>query len=147
MITFGPYRIDPASGRLLRANANVPVRRKTFALLEYLVSRPGRLLSRDELLDAVWPGTHVTPSVLAGCIRELRRALGDHARAAKFIETAYGRGYRFIAVPIASPPPIEAALRRTLRHHALPASDPELAALARRFAEAVVSVLSREGRS
>src|SRR5438552_1661683 len=86
VISFGPYRLDRASGRLLRGGTNVPLRRKTFAVLEYLATRPGRLIAKHELLDAVWPATHVTPSVLAGCIRELRQALGDDARAARFCD-------------------------------------------------------------
>src|SRR5438094_9479520 len=106
VISFGPYRLDRGSGRLLRGGANVPLRRKTFAVLEYLATRPGRLVAKHELLDAVWPATHVTPSVLAGCIRELRQALGDDARDARFVETAHRRGYRFIA---AAAPPGEAS--------------------------------------
>src|SRR5262245_40537531 len=77
VIPFGPYRLDRTRGRLLCGSANVPLRCKTFAVLEYLALRPGRLVAKNELLDALWPETHVTPSVLVGCIRELRRALGD----------------------------------------------------------------------
>src|SRR5262245_7179336 len=99
LIAFGPYRLDRTGGRLLRGGHDVPLRSKTFAVLEHLATRPGRLVRKDELLDAVWPNTHVTPSVLAGCIRELRHALGDDARAPRFIETAHRRGYRFIVPP------------------------------------------------
>jgi DNA-binding winged helix-turn-helix (wHTH) protein len=103
-ISFPPYRLEPASGRLRRGEMDVPLRSKTFAVLEYLARHPGRLVSKDELLDAVWPETHVTPSVVTGCIRELRRALDDDARAARIIETAHRRGYRFIASVGAGPP-------------------------------------------
>ena len=144
VICLAGYRLDRASGRLLRGARSVPLRLKTFAVLEYLALRPGRLVTKDELLDAVWPQTHVTPSVLAGCIRELRRALGDRPRVARFIETAHRRGYRFIAAPTASaaaPDAVAASERRTW----LP-GDAELAALARRFAQAVAQLTGRAVR-
>ncbi|HYR97298.1 MAG TPA: winged helix-turn-helix domain-containing protein [Candidatus Binatus sp.] len=140
VISFGPYRVDRAGGRLLRGGTNVPLRRKTFTVLEYLAARPGRLVSKDELLDAVWPATHVTPCVLAGCIREVRRALGDDARAPRFIETAHRRGYRFIGSAVLSSASVEAP-------GTAPASvlgeDGELAELARRFAQAVTHLVQR----
>ena len=145
VISFGPYQLDRASGRLLRGGTNVPLRRKTFAVLEYLATRPGRLIAKHELLDAVWPATHVTPSVLAGCIRELRQALGDDARAARFIETAHRRGYRFIAAPSASVAPLEGAAPRTVSRVLL-GREAELADLARRFAQAVAGVVERGRR-
>ena len=133
LVSFGRYRLDRAGGRLLRGRRNVPLRSKTFAVLEYLATRPGRLVAKGELLDAVWSETHVTPSVLAGCVRELRQALGDDARAARFIETAHGRGYRFIAAPTVAAAPLDRPL--------LPARDVELADLARSFAQAVAGVI------
>src|SRR5439155_9509295 len=146
VISFGPYRLDRASGRLLRGGTNVPLRRKTFAVLEYLATRPGRLIAKHELLDAVWPATHVTPSVLAGCIRELRQALGDDARAARFIETAHRRGYRFIAAPPASVAPLERAAPRTVSRVLL-GRVAELADLALRLAPAVAGGGERRQRA
>src|SRR5262249_5119096 len=52
---FGPYRLDRGGGRLVCGDANVPLRRKAFAVLEYLSARPGRLVASEELLDALWP--------------------------------------------------------------------------------------------
>jgi len=131
-VTFGPYRLDRAGGRLLRGKASVRLRRKTFAVFEYLALHRGRLVPKDELLDAVWPGVVVTPSVLAGCIRELRRALGDDARAPRFVETAHRRGYRFVG---RSAPASRAS--RT------PTREAELALLARSFARAVARLAVR----
>jgi hypothetical protein len=102
-------------------------------VLDYLASRPGRLVAKDELLDMVWPATHVTSSVLAGCIHELRLALGDDPHAPRFVETAHGRGYRFVAVPA---PSARAPGR----------GDVEIALLARRFADAVAQVVARVRR-
>jgi DNA-binding winged helix-turn-helix (wHTH) protein len=137
-ISFGPYRLDLTGGLLLRGDARVPLRLKTFAVLEYLATHPGRLIAREELLDAVWPGVHVTPSVLAGCIREIRRALGDDARCARFVETEHRRGYRFIA----EAEPASALIEATERILVL-ARDTELAAAARRFAAMVAAFVER----
>jgi predicted ATPase len=72
------------------------LRPKTFALLRCLVAHPGQLLTKAALLEALWPETMVSEVVLAVRIRELRRVLGDNARAPRFIETVHRRGYRFI---------------------------------------------------
>ena len=126
---------------MLRDGTNVPLRSKTFAVLEYLASHPDRLVTRDELLDAVWGQTHITPSVLAGCICELRHALGDDARAARFIETAHRRGYRFVALA----GEVCAARPSSPPEPAFP--DVELATLARRFAEVVTRLIEQRRRA
>jgi DNA-binding winged helix-turn-helix (wHTH) protein len=96
-ITFGPFRLDPGSGRLWRGRGAIPLRPKTWAVLLHLAARPGVLVSRDELLDAIWPDTAVTPDTLNKSIGELRIALGDDRRAPRFIETVHRRGFRFVA--------------------------------------------------
>lgn len=123
-----------------RDGTNVALRSKTFAVLEYLATHRDRLVARDELLDAVWPQTHVTPSVLAGCICELRHALGDDARAARFIETAHRRGYRFVAAGRGARP---ARAPRPPRSPDPDFPDVELATLARRFAEVVTQIIEQ----
>ena len=150
VISFGPYRLDRASGRLLRGATNLPLRHKAFAVLEFLALRPGRLVHKNELLDAVWPETHVTPSVLAGCIRELRRALGDDARESRFVETVHRRGYRFVAAGVSVDSP-EVAAPIDGPHPAVVASardavrNVKLAELAIGFARAVASVVTAPG--
>jgi DNA-binding winged helix-turn-helix (wHTH) protein/tetratricopeptide (TPR) repeat protein len=69
---------------------------KAFSLLRYLAERRGRLVTKDELLDAVWPGVFVGDAVLKVAVREIRQALDDDAREPQFIQTAHRRGYRFI---------------------------------------------------
>jgi pimeloyl-ACP methyl ester carboxylesterase/DNA-binding winged helix-turn-helix (wHTH) protein/class 3 adenylate cyclase len=96
-LTFGRFRLDPASGQLYGDSRPIPLAPKALSLLEYLVERPGRLVKKSELLDAVWPGVFVADGALKVCIREIRRALGDDAQSPRFIETAHRRGYRFIA--------------------------------------------------
>ena len=98
-MTFGPFTLDPVSGHVYRSGAVVPLTPKAFAVLHHLVAHSGRLFSKQELLDVVWPGVFVGDAVLKVTIREIRKALGDDAHAPRFIETAHRRGYRFIPQP------------------------------------------------
>ncbi len=96
-IIFPPFRLDALNQRLWREDQVVPLRPKSFAVLRYLVERRGRLVSKDELLEGVWPETSVNDAALKVCVREIRDALGDDPETPRFIETAHRRGYRFIA--------------------------------------------------
>jgi DNA-binding winged helix-turn-helix (wHTH) protein/tetratricopeptide (TPR) repeat protein len=93
---FPPFRLDPVIERLWRGEEEVAVRPKAFRVLQYLIERAGRLVTKDELLNAVWGDAAVTDAVLKVCIGEIREALGDDSSAPHFIETAHRRGYRFI---------------------------------------------------
>jgi DNA-binding winged helix-turn-helix (wHTH) protein len=106
---FGHFRLDPRDERLWRGRDELVLRPKTFAVLSYLVKHAGRLVSRDELLEAVWPGIVVSEAVLTVCIGEIRQALGDDSREARYVETAHRRGYRFIATVTSSTPFVHAA--------------------------------------
>jgi DNA-binding winged helix-turn-helix (wHTH) protein/predicted ATPase len=94
---FPPFRLDPLQERVWRDTAILPLRPKLFAILHYLVEHPARLVTRDELLRAIWPGTAISEGVLRGCVRALREVLEDDADTPRFIETVPRRGYRFIA--------------------------------------------------
>ena len=96
-VTFGPFRLDRPNRRLHRGVSVIPLRPKAFAVLDYLVARAGRLVTKDQLLAAVWPNTAVTDTVLKVCVREIRDALGDDPDAPHFVETAHRLGYRFIS--------------------------------------------------
>ncbi|HEU4687956.1 MAG TPA: winged helix-turn-helix domain-containing protein [Vicinamibacterales bacterium] len=96
-VAFGPFRLDRPNRRLHRGASVISLRPKTFAVLDYLVARSGRLVTKDQVLAAVWPETAVTDTVLKVCVREIRDALGDDAEAPRFVETAHRLGYRFIA--------------------------------------------------
>ena len=96
-IRFGRFALDTANARLFRGDEVVAVRGKTLAVLEYLALRPGQLVTKDELLTHLWPEVYVSEDVLVGCVRELRMIFGDTRGAARFIETVYRRGYRWIA--------------------------------------------------
>src|SRR5687767_11408680 len=97
MRSFDPFRLDVTNQCLWRGDARVPLMPKPFAVLRYLVEHPGRLVTRDQLLGAIWPDTYVQPEVLRRYILEIRRALGDRAEAPKYVRTFPKRGYQFIA--------------------------------------------------
>jgi predicted ATPase/DNA-binding winged helix-turn-helix (wHTH) protein len=97
--TFGRFRLDGTNECLWQGQRAIPLRPKAFAVLKLLVGRPGQLVTKQQVLDTVWPGTFVSDAVLKDCIRQLREALEDDAAAPTYIETAHRRGYRFIGKP------------------------------------------------
>ncbi len=96
-LAFEPFVLDLESERLLRGRDPIELRPKTWQLMRFLAENPGRLLTKDELLDEVWTDVAVTPASLNQAIRELRQALGDDAREPRYIQTVHRRGFRFIA--------------------------------------------------
>jgi DNA-binding winged helix-turn-helix (wHTH) protein/TolB-like protein/tetratricopeptide (TPR) repeat protein len=94
---FAGFEVDPARGELRVDGVPVSLRPKTFALLAYLAGRPGRLLTKDELIEAVWPDVTVTDDSLVQCVSELRAALGDSGQ--RLIKTVPRRGYLFDPTP------------------------------------------------
>jgi adenylate cyclase len=99
-LTFGRFVVDLNRGCLLLDDREVALRPKTFAVLTYLATHPGRLVGKEELLAAVWPNLVVTDDTLVQSIGELRRALGESG--ARLITTVPRRGYRF---EVAEAPP------------------------------------------
>ena len=93
---FDDFRLDVVNACLWCGDKEIHVTPKAFAVLHYLLSRPGQLVTREQLLTAIWPNVVVGDSALASAIRELRKALGDDARTPRYIETLHRRGYRFI---------------------------------------------------
>src|SRR5215204_579126 len=94
---FGEFALDSAQRRLLRSGEDVYLPPKTFELLLHLLQNRGRVLTKDELLEAVWPDVNVVENTLAQRIREIREALGDGTHGARFIKTIPRVGYQFIA--------------------------------------------------
>jgi predicted ATPase/DNA-binding winged helix-turn-helix (wHTH) protein len=94
---FGPFRLDPAPPSLWRGDQLLPLPPKPLAVLAYLVGHAGHVVTKEALLEAVWPDTVVTEGVLKTCLGQIRQALGDQAKSPKYIATVHRRGYRFIA--------------------------------------------------
>src|SRR4029079_14732 len=94
---FGPFRLEPATRRLLRAGEAMPLTPKAFDTLLLLVQNHERVVEKEEVLRWVWPDAVVEESNLAQNVFTLRKALGDTPEGARFIATVPRRGYRFVA--------------------------------------------------
>ncbi len=95
-IRFGEIVIDFAAGEVRRAGEAKDVEPQVFALIAHLAGRPGALVSRDELIEAVWGGRIVSDSAIATRINAARAALGDDGKAQRVIRTVPRRGFRFV---------------------------------------------------
>ena len=89
--------IDPATFELRRKNRPVKIEPRVFDVLMHLIEHRARVVTKHELLDALWPGEAVSDSVLPRCIAAARRAVGDTRSRQRVIQTVHGRGYRFVA--------------------------------------------------
>ncbi len=96
LITFGEFRLDEINECLWRGEQSIALRPKVFAVLKYLIEHSGQLVTKEHLLEAIWPDTFVGDAVLKDTIRQIRETLGDNAKSPEFIETVHRRGYRFI---------------------------------------------------
>src|ERR1700684_1955638 len=97
MKQFESFGLDTSNQCLWHKGKQVALPPKSFAVLRYLVENPGRLITHDELLDALWPETYVQPQVLRTYMLDLRKVLGDDAGQPRFIQTLPKRGYCFVA--------------------------------------------------
>jgi predicted ATPase/DNA-binding winged helix-turn-helix (wHTH) protein len=95
--SFPPFRLDENTGSLWRDDTLVPLPPKAVAVLATLVAQAGQVVTKEALFAAAWPETAVTDGVLKGCIRQIRRALGERGKTAQHIATVHWRGYRFCA--------------------------------------------------
>jgi len=95
-ITFDPFSLDLVNECLWQGSKSIKLRPKAFAVLNYLLARPGQLVTKEELLNSIWSETFVSDAVLKVTIRQVREALEDDPKSPRFIETAHRRGYRFI---------------------------------------------------
>lgn len=92
----GDWYVDPAAGRISRRGAEVRLEPKVMSVLVYLAQRPGEVISREALEEAVWPNVVVSYDALSGTIIKLRRALGDDSRKPHYLETISKKGYRLL---------------------------------------------------
>jgi DNA-binding winged helix-turn-helix (wHTH) protein/Flp pilus assembly protein TadD len=118
---FGPFVADRLRYRVIRGDAVVELTPKLLDLLFHLVDRPGILVTKEELLDALWPDANVTDNALTQAVSELRQALGDDAADPRYIKTVARRGYRFIA-PVALTGAAPAQPGRSSPHDAAPSA-------------------------
>lgn len=100
VVRFDAFVLDEGNAMLSRDSTRVELPPKAFDVLCELARRPGQLIGKDALLDAVWGHRHISESVLKTTIGQIRSALGDDARAPRLIETVARRGYRFLPSPV-----------------------------------------------
>src|SRR5882757_10337748 len=93
---FAEFEVREGEFCLIRGEETIPVEPKAFRVLLYLLRNPQRLVTKDELLDAVWQQTSVSENSLTRSIALLRRLLGDDTREPRYIATVPTVGYRFL---------------------------------------------------
>ncbi len=93
----GEWLVEPNLNCITRENKKIPVEPKVIEVLAYLADYPGEVLSKRQIIEAVWPNTFVSDEVLRYSISELRKAFKDDAKNPRFIQTISRRGYRLIA--------------------------------------------------
>ena len=94
---FGAFELDFERQELRRDGSRAELQRKPLQLLLYLARHRDRVVSKDELLDHVWPDVVISENALTSALRQVRRVFGDKGRSPRFIENLRGHGYRFIA--------------------------------------------------
>src|SRR5262249_39129972 len=97
MKSFHSFRLDPVNQCLWRGDRRVTITPKAFDVLRYLVDHPGRLVTHEEMLEALWPKAYVNPEVVKKYILAIRKVLEDRRDRPLFIETIPRRGYQFVA--------------------------------------------------
>src|ERR1700727_3135856 len=101
--SFEGFRLDLERGSLCNEHGEIELRPKSFEVLRYLVGNAGRLVAKEELLQAMWPNVTVSEESLTRCISDVRSALQD--AESRIIKTVPRRGYRFTATVTASDAP------------------------------------------
>jgi non-specific serine/threonine protein kinase len=147
----GAFSIDPDNRRFSHEDVELALEPKVLAVIIQLLNRAGTLVTRNELLDAVWGHRYVTPSTLSRVIALARRAFGDDSDDPQFIQTVHGAGYRYIgpvertselSVDFAPPP----RMRIPARVESLIGRERELAQLANMLTQhRAVTVLGTGG--
>lgn len=106
-VRFGPFRLDMANRLLSRDGIELPLPPRAIGVLWFLVGRPGRIVSKQEVLEEVWKDAFVSDTSLAEAVSLVRQALGDDPQQPTYIQTVPRRGYRFVA-PVVPEDPVTA---------------------------------------
>src|SRR5262245_21300078 len=108
---FGPFSLDAAQGILAAYGGEIALGGKAFETLRYLVENAGRVVSKQEIIDRVWPDSHVEENNLAQHISLVRKTLASVDATTEYVQTMPRRGYRFVAVTTDDAPAVAAPAR------------------------------------
>jgi Tol biopolymer transport system component/DNA-binding winged helix-turn-helix (wHTH) protein len=126
-LTFGPYRVDTEYNRLFRNEKHIPLPRKRFEILLLLVQNAGRLLTKNEILQAIWPDQCIEENNLTQHVYLLRQSIEDDPRYPRYIVTIPGKGYLFQGTEPPFEPDRSVTGSELTNQPALSASDDETA--------------------
>ncbi len=96
VVTFGPFRLDRAAQELTRDGAAVAIEPQSLRVLEHLIRHRDRVVSRDDLISAIWGGRVVTDWAVSAAIKAVRAALNDDGHPKRYLKTVHARGFRFV---------------------------------------------------
>src|SRR6185436_12510804 len=96
-LRFGPCMLDLDTRQLVRNGREIHLTPKAYALLDALISDRPKVVSKADLQHRLWPDTFVVEANLSALVAEIRTALGDRARAPRYVRTVHGFGYAFCA--------------------------------------------------
>lgn len=102
-VSFGDCVFDSGTRQVFRAGKPIPISPKAFQLLEVLIGRRPNAVSKEELLELLWPSTYVSEGNLPNLVADLRSELGDSPRSSRIIRTVQRFGYAFVATPLSAP--------------------------------------------
>ncbi len=146
LFAFGDFRVEADTRRLLHGGEPVVLTPKVFDTLLYLVEHRGKVIEKDELMQAIWPDTVVEENNLNQNISTLRRVLGENRGENRYIATVPGKGYRFIA-PVEVPPGAQAEGSSRVTLAVLPfenlSADPEREYIADGLTEETIATLGQ----
>ena len=128
-VRFADCDLDTDARQLVRGAQEIHLSPKAFELLKLLVEQRPRALSKQELLDKIWPGVFVSDASLARAASEIRDAIDDHSRSDGFLQTVHGFGYRFASAGVVTLP----GVRRTRGRARVLARRPRLRVPRRRW--------------
>ena len=103
-VRFADYDLDTDARQLVRGTRQIHLSPKAFELLKVLVENRPRAMSKQELLDKIWPGVFVSDASLARAVSEIRDAIADHSRSEGFLQTVHAFGYRFASAGVVEAP-------------------------------------------
>lgn len=109
--SFGPFLLNEATSELIKNDEAIAIEPQSLRLLSFLIHHNERVVSRDDLVEAIWDGRIVSDWAISGAVKALRSTLGDLSAERQFVRTIHSRGYRFVA-PVTSVQSVQVSEKR-----------------------------------